>query len=73
MLLGEAIYSTDANERENWKYKIIPICVTNGLIMYFHTTEKNTILKMNEPQLCVTEGLGDRFLDRQTESKRDCG
>lgn len=73
MLLGEAIYSIDANERQNCKYKIIPICVTNGLIMYFHTTEKYAILKMNEPQLCVTEGLGVRFLDRQTESKRDCG
>lgn len=39
--------------------------------MYFHTIEIYAILKMNEPQLCVTEGLGVRFLDRQTDSDRD--
>lgn len=70
MLLGEAIYSIDANERQNCKCKIIPICVTNGLTMY---NREIHILKMNELQLCLTEGLGVRFLDRQTDSKRDCG
>lgn len=73
MLLGEAIYSSNANERQNCKYKIIPICVTSGLIMYFHTIEKYAILKMNELQLCVTEVLGVRFLDRQTDSERAPG
>lgn len=71
MLLSEAIYSSNANERQSCKCKIIPIYVTNGLIMYFHTIEIYAILKMNESQLCVTEALGVRFLDRQTDSDRD--
>lgn len=41
--------------------------------MNFHIIEQYTIVKMNQLQMCVTEGLGVRFPYKPTDRERDRG